>query len=268
MAVCIPEEPHWYLAGVVDWGWRRRSALHRTCGPEPRWAPTVKLGALRRRLGMAPAVGPSPYLRPGTALGADGQAGRVASVGHGGAGGRGWHRRVRVVPAGPADGCGATGGGRPRRGRRPWVAPARPGGAGGAGGWLWGNGRGSGPGQQIGGAQEHRGTFIERQCRPVTFGRHGGFDGGRGVGVGGVGQGAQPGGVPVRLHDVDSLAVALNPRRQVPGRLDRRVFEHLHVVEQVSVVWFVNPIICCMIGDDSRPYDPPRGHPRPPAAGC
>ncbi len=32
------------------------------------------------------------------------------------------------------------------------------------------------PGQQIGGAQEHRGTFIERQCRPVTFGRHGGFD--------------------------------------------------------------------------------------------
>ncbi len=47
------------------------------------------------------------------------------------------------------------------------------------------------------------------------------------------------------------LKDVLNPRRQVPGRLDRRVFEHLHVVEQVSVVWFVNPIICCMIGDDS-----------------
>lgn len=49
--------------------------------------------------------------------------------------------------------------------------------------------------------------FIEWQCCLVIFGRYGGFDGGCGVGVGGVGQGVQFGGVLVWLYDVDLFVV-------------------------------------------------------------
>ena len=64
------------------------------------------------------------------------------------------------------------------------------------------------PGEQIGGPQEHRGAFVERHCRPGVLRGHGGLDGRAGVGVHGVGQGAQLRGVPVRLDDVDPLTVA------------------------------------------------------------
>ena len=64
------------------------------------------------------------------------------------------------------------------------------------------------PGQQIGGAQEHRGALVERGVRPCLLGGHGGVDGGGRVGVLGVGEGAQFGGVAVRLHHVDAFTAA------------------------------------------------------------
>ena len=64
------------------------------------------------------------------------------------------------------------------------------------------------PGQQVGGSQEYRGALVERHRRPSVFAAIGGLDGRGGVGVHGVGQGAQLRGVPVRLDDVDTLSVA------------------------------------------------------------
>jgi hypothetical protein len=64
------------------------------------------------------------------------------------------------------------------------------------------------PGQQVGGAQEHRGPVVERQVAPR---RGGGLGAGHrllGVGVRGVRGGAEDGGVPVRLDDVEALAPA------------------------------------------------------------
>ena len=63
-------------------------------------------------------------------------------------------------------------------------------------------------GQQVGGAQEHRGALVERGGRPAGLGGHRGLDGGGGVGVPGVGEGAEHARVPVRLHDVDAVAAA------------------------------------------------------------
>ena len=63
-------------------------------------------------------------------------------------------------------------------------------------------------GQQVGSAQEHRRALVERRGLPIGFGCDRGLDGGGGVGVGGVGEGAQPRGVAVRLHHVDAVAVA------------------------------------------------------------
>ena len=64
------------------------------------------------------------------------------------------------------------------------------------------------PGQQIGGAQEHRGALVERGVRPRVLGGHRGVDGRGRVGVLGVGEGAQFGGVAMRLHDVDAFTAA------------------------------------------------------------
>ena len=63
-------------------------------------------------------------------------------------------------------------------------------------------------GQQVGGAQEHRGALVERGGRPGVLGGHRGVDGGGRVGVLGVGEGAQSGGVAVRLHHVDAFTAA------------------------------------------------------------
>ena len=63
------------------------------------------------------------------------------------------------------------------------------------------------PGQQIGGPQEYRRALVERHCRPGVLRGHRGVDRRRRIGVDGVGQGAQLGGVPVRLDDVDAVTV-------------------------------------------------------------
>ena len=64
------------------------------------------------------------------------------------------------------------------------------------------------PGEQVRGAQEHRGAIVERRCRPIIPGGDRRLDRGFCVGVVGIGERAQPGGVTVRLHDVDALACA------------------------------------------------------------
>jgi hypothetical protein len=64
-----------------------------------------------------------------------------------------------------------------------------------------------GSGQQVGGAQEDSGAFVERRGLPVGLGRGGGLDGGGGVGVGGVGEGAKARRVAMRLHNVGAVTV-------------------------------------------------------------
>ena len=59
-----------------------------------------------------------------------------------------------------------------------------------------------GPGQQVGGAQEHRGPLVEGQVAPGRGAAWRGLDGVGDVGVGGVGVAADHRGVPVRLDDV------------------------------------------------------------------
>ena len=63
-------------------------------------------------------------------------------------------------------------------------------------------------GQQVGGPQEDRGALVERGGLPAGLGGDGGLDGGGRVGVLGVGEGAQPRGVAVRLHHVDARPAA------------------------------------------------------------
>ena len=58
-------------------------------------------------------------------------------------------------------------------------------------------------GQQVGGPQEHRGAFIERHCRPIVLAAIAASIAAVASACTGVGQGAQRGGVPVRLDDVD-----------------------------------------------------------------
>ena len=64
------------------------------------------------------------------------------------------------------------------------------------------------PGQQVGGTQEHRSALVERRGFPLRLRGERGFHRLEGVGMGGVGQGAEPRGMPVRLDDVDGLAAA------------------------------------------------------------
>ena len=81
-----------------------------------------------------------------------------------------------------------------------------------------------GPREQIGGPQEHRGTLVERHCRPAAFRAHRRLDSRRGIGVHRVGQGAQRRGMPVRLDHIDSLTVA-------------------HPVPAVDDVWEVDRVV-------------------------
>ncbi len=63
-------------------------------------------------------------------------------------------------------------------------------------------------GQQIGRAQEHRGALVERHPGPIGLGGQRGLDGCTGIGVFGVGQGAQLRAVTMRLHDIDACTAA------------------------------------------------------------